>query len=126
LFADATNGNLRDQRILIHHVRRLLKDPRSDALVQNFAMQWLNLRLLDAVTIPRSSQITPPSSKRTCGGRRSCSCKRSFKRTAAFWTSSTATSPSSTSGWRNTMAFSVSSATTSGGSRSRTANGLAC
>ncbi len=50
LFADATNGNLTDQRILIHHVRRLLKDPRSDALVQNFAMQWLNLRLLDAVT----------------------------------------------------------------------------
>ncbi len=50
LFADATNGNLTDERILIHHVRRLLKDPRSDALVQNFAMQWLNLRLLDAIT----------------------------------------------------------------------------
>ncbi|MFN0019685.1 MAG: DUF1592 domain-containing protein [Pirellulaceae bacterium] len=50
LFADATNGNLTDERILTLHVRRLLKDPRSDALVQNFAMQWLNLRLLDAVT----------------------------------------------------------------------------
>lgn len=50
LFADATNGNLTDERILTLHARRMLKDSRSDALVQNFAMQWLNLRLLDAVT----------------------------------------------------------------------------
>lgn len=50
LFADATNGNLTDERILTLHARRMLKDPRSNALVQNFAMQWLNLRLLDAVT----------------------------------------------------------------------------
>jgi hypothetical protein len=50
LFAEAASGHLTDERILVNQVRRLLKDPKSDALVQNFAMQWLNLRLLDAIT----------------------------------------------------------------------------
>lgn len=50
LFADATNGDLRKDQVLDAHIRRMLQDPRSDALVQNFAMQWLNLRLLDAVS----------------------------------------------------------------------------
>jgi hypothetical protein len=31
-------------------VRRMLKDPKSDALVQNFAGQWLQLRSLEVIT----------------------------------------------------------------------------
>ncbi len=47
LFAAATNGQLSDEAVLRSQVKRMLADPRSSALVDNFAMQWLNLRLLD-------------------------------------------------------------------------------
>ena len=33
-------------------VRRTLKDPRADALAENFAGQWLNLRGLEARPLP--------------------------------------------------------------------------
>lgn len=36
--------------VLTAQVRRMLADPRADALVTNFAAQWLHLRNLDAVT----------------------------------------------------------------------------
>lgn len=49
LFAAATNGKLSEDAVLRSHVKRMLEDPRSAALVDNFAMQWLNLRLLDGV-----------------------------------------------------------------------------
>jgi PAS domain-containing protein len=55
LFAAAAAGKLRDAGQREQQIRRMLSDPRSDALVQNFASQWLNLRLLDGVTPdPRS------------------------------------------------------------------------
>ncbi len=47
LFALASAGKLREPAILERQVRRLLADPKSEALVQNFVTQWLNLRLLD-------------------------------------------------------------------------------
>src|SRR5205814_3423545 len=37
-------GRLKEPAVLEQQVRRLLADPRSDALAQNFAGQWLRLR----------------------------------------------------------------------------------
>jgi len=47
----ASQGRLRQPGVLAAQVRRLLKDPRSEALSANFAGQWLNLRGLP-VTSP--------------------------------------------------------------------------
>ena len=44
----ATRGQLRDPAALNAQVKRMLADPRSQALVTNFAEQWLFLRDLDA------------------------------------------------------------------------------
>ena len=48
LLAVAERGELRDPPVLAQQVGRLLADPRSRALVDNFAGQWLQLRNLDA------------------------------------------------------------------------------
>jgi hypothetical protein len=45
----ATQGKLKDPVVLEAQVRRMLKDPRSEALAINFAGQWLNLRGMQAV-----------------------------------------------------------------------------
>jgi hypothetical protein len=45
----AVHGKLKDAQVLETQVRRMLADARSKSLVQNFAFQWLKLRLLDAV-----------------------------------------------------------------------------
>jgi hypothetical protein len=50
LFALAAQDKLHDQAVLDQQIRRMLADSKSEALVQNFATQWLNLRLLDGVT----------------------------------------------------------------------------
>jgi mono/diheme cytochrome c family protein len=44
LLAAAESGALDDSRVLSREIGRLLADPRSDALVDNFAAQWLFLR----------------------------------------------------------------------------------
>ncbi len=44
----AAAGKLRDNKVLEQQVRRMLKDPRAEALANNFAAQWLHLRNLDA------------------------------------------------------------------------------
>ena len=49
LLAAAANGTLRQPAILERQVRRMLKDPKADALVENFAGQWLYLRDLATV-----------------------------------------------------------------------------
>ena len=46
LLALAAQGRLRDPAVLERQTRRMLADPRSDALVANFAGQWLYLRNL--------------------------------------------------------------------------------
>lgn len=46
LLSLATNGKLRDPKVLESEVRRLIADPRSEALATNFAGQWLHLRNL--------------------------------------------------------------------------------
>ena len=50
LFSQAKRGDLRKPDILVGHVRRMLADPKSDALVQNFAGQWLQTRNLNVIT----------------------------------------------------------------------------
>ncbi|MBM3784595.1 MAG: DUF1592 domain-containing protein [Acidobacteria bacterium] len=50
LLAAAERKTLRQPGVLAQHVRRMLKDRRASALVDNFASQWLYLRNLDAVS----------------------------------------------------------------------------
>jgi mono/diheme cytochrome c family protein len=45
----AERGRLSDPTALERQVRRMLDDPRADALVSNFAGQWLHLRNVDTV-----------------------------------------------------------------------------
>ncbi len=44
LITVANQGKLRDPAVLQRQVKRLLADPRSEALAKNFATQWLHLR----------------------------------------------------------------------------------
>ncbi len=46
----AAKGKLKDPAVFDQQVRRMLKDPKSDALVKNFGGQWLYLRELDSAT----------------------------------------------------------------------------
>ncbi len=46
LFRLAARGQLRDPRTLVQQVRRMLQDPRSRALAENFGGQWLQTRAL--------------------------------------------------------------------------------
>ena len=50
LLTAAAAGTLHQPAVLEKQVRRMLADPRSSALVTNFASQWLRLRNLDSVT----------------------------------------------------------------------------
>ena len=49
--ADA--GTLRNPQVLAAEVRRMLRDPKSRALAENFAGQWLQFRALESVTRDR-------------------------------------------------------------------------
>ncbi len=49
LFAAAAAGALADPEQLAGQVRRMLADPRAAALTDNFAAQWLPIRMLDDV-----------------------------------------------------------------------------
>jgi hypothetical protein len=48
LLEAAMSGKLKDSVVLEKQVRRMLADPRAEALVDNFAAQWLYLRNLDS------------------------------------------------------------------------------
>jgi hypothetical protein len=50
LLAAALDGTLRRPEVLDRQVRRMVADARAEALVTNFAGQWLYLRNLDAVS----------------------------------------------------------------------------
>ena len=45
----AASGQLSEPDVLAGEVRRMLADPRADALAENFAAQWLHLRNLDTI-----------------------------------------------------------------------------
>jgi hypothetical protein len=49
LLTAASLGHLREPLVLEKQVRRMLADPRADALVTSFASQWLHLQDLNAV-----------------------------------------------------------------------------
>ena len=49
LLTAAAQGKLRDPALLEQQVKRMLADPRSESLVNNFAAQWLYLRNLRGV-----------------------------------------------------------------------------
>ncbi len=53
LLRAAEQGDLEDEGLLEQQVRRMLRDTRSQALVDNFAGQWLHLRNLDSLTPDR-------------------------------------------------------------------------
>jgi cytochrome c551/c552 len=48
LLALAESGKILDSRVLNQQVQRMLVDPRADTLLNNFALQWLNLGRLNA------------------------------------------------------------------------------
>jgi Protein of unknown function (DUF1592)/Protein of unknown function (DUF1588)/Protein of unknown function (DUF1587)/Protein of unknown function (DUF1585)/Protein of unknown function (DUF1595) len=48
----AASGRLREPEVLTAQVSRMLADERSDALVNNFTGQWLQLRNLEAKVVP--------------------------------------------------------------------------
>jgi hypothetical protein len=50
LLATAGSGRLHEPGVLAGEVSRMLADAKADALVDNFAAQWLRLRELDSVT----------------------------------------------------------------------------
>jgi hypothetical protein len=56
LLAAAAAGELRQPAVLEREVQRMLADPKAEALVDSFAVQWLQLRLLDSV-LPESRKF---------------------------------------------------------------------
>ena len=48
----AENGQLREPKTLEAQVRRMVQDPRSDAMIENFVGQWLQLRNLESRVKP--------------------------------------------------------------------------
>ncbi len=56
LLATARDGRLREPVVLERQVRRMLADPKSHALVTNFAGQWLQLRNVRSV-LPNSDEF---------------------------------------------------------------------
>ncbi len=50
LFTLAASGKLNEERVLREQVRRMLSDPKAQALVENFGGQWLNLRSLEEIS----------------------------------------------------------------------------
>ncbi|WP_157606203.1 DUF1592 domain-containing protein [Schlesneria paludicola] len=50
LMTHADAGDLHTDAVIETQIRRMLKDPKSQALVDNFAEQWLQLRILNEIT----------------------------------------------------------------------------
>lgn len=55
LYSLAAKGELRKPGMLAIQVKRMLKDPKSEALTENFAGQWLMLRSIGSVTPDKST-----------------------------------------------------------------------
>ena len=57
LVALASKGRLHDENVLRQQVERMLRDPKSVALAQNFACQWLGITALGGATRPDTSRF---------------------------------------------------------------------
>ena len=83
----AEQGRLREPAVLEKQVRRMIADPKSAALIDNFAGQWLNLRALATVAPNPSVYPDFDDNLRQRSAARSSSCSTaSSTRTAACWT----------------------------------------
>ena len=89
LLRAAEDGRLGDPGELERQVRRMLADPRAEALTRNFAGQWLQLRnLADTAVRPGDpySLAFDESLRRGISARRSSSSTASCGRTGRRWT----------------------------------------
>ena len=78
----AGQGRLKDPAVLDQQVRRMLKDPKAEALAVNFAGQWLNLRGLQSKPPCRCCiPISMIRSVKRCGAKSSCSSTTLFVKT---------------------------------------------
>ena len=77
----ASKGTLRDPKVLEQQVKRMLADPKSEALTNNFAGQWLFLRDLRTRRHRRRTSTTTCVS-RSAPKRKCCSRTSSAKTTA--------------------------------------------
>ena len=105
LFRLAADGTLKRPDVLAAQVRRMLKDAKSQALVANFAAQWLNLGPVglgesQSASLQRRSTTT---CERTCGGKRSCFSRAWSATIATCSICSMANTRFSTSGWPTSM-----------------------
>jgi hypothetical protein len=58
LWRATVDGTIRTPAVLEKHVRRMLRDPKAQALVDNFAGQWLQLRNLRTINPDRGTYPT--------------------------------------------------------------------
>jgi hypothetical protein len=81
LMALAEKNQLRLQ--LEEQVRRMLKDPRADSLTENFASQWLHLRMLDKV-MPDKTQFPEYYQSHSAGRDQAPLTMRDFMKTESL------------------------------------------
>jgi hypothetical protein len=77
----ALKGRLRDPKVLEQQVKRMLADPKSEALTSNFAGQWLYLREL--ASVQTSAKEFDDNCARRSAVKRKCCSRASFATTAA-------------------------------------------
>ncbi len=78
LFELARKGELRNRDVLAAEAKRMLADPKSQALVDNFAGQWLQLRDVELLN-PDPDQFTQfdePAAVWRCDAKLNCSSSR--------------------------------------------------
>ena len=100
----AAQHKLRDPAVLDKQVRRMLADPRSRALVDNFADQWLEPSQAGSGVARRAaiSRISTASFACRCAKRPSASSTACCATTGRFPSCCPRTTRSSTSGWPGT------------------------
>ena len=113
--ASRRQGRLRTPAVLEQQVRRMLKSPKAEAMAENFAGQWLNLRGLDATSpLPLiypglRRPAAPGDAPRGGAAVRHHRARGPQHRRPA----DAPTTPSSTSGWPSTTASRTSPAASS-------------
>ena len=115
----AIAGRLRAPGVLEAQVRRMIADPRADALMTAFTGQWLQLRNLDKVTpdlllFPDFDDNVRQALRRETELFFASIVRENRSRARLCWTPTTR---SSTSGWRATTASAASTARASGACR---------
>ena len=104
----AERGQLTNPAVLEKEVRRMLADPRAtDALVDDFAAQWLNLRRVEEVVVDpeQLSQLRPEPAAGLPAGNRAVRRQHDARGSQRRRSARTPTTRSSTNGWRGTTGF---------------------